>query len=174
LTSYAADLARGRLPETLFLIMGQMTTSDPARSPAGTESLWAYTHVPRGLAWNQDSAARYADRAEALIERHAPGFRGLIKARAVTAPGVSEHGDLVVNGGTAAIHQQLIFRPVPGLGRADTPLDRLFLASASAHPGGGVHGAPGANAARAALARAGAFGDLYRGAITTAHRTLYR
>jgi phytoene dehydrogenase-like protein len=41
---------------------------------------------------------------------------------------------------------------VPGLGRAETPFPRLFLASASAHPGGGVHGACGANAARAALA----------------------
>jgi phytoene dehydrogenase-like protein len=51
----------------------------------------------------------------------------------------------------AQIHQQLIFRPVPGLGRAETPIARRFLAGASAHPGGGVHGAPGANAAAAAL-----------------------
>ena len=56
-----------------------------------------------------------------------------------------------VAGGTAALHQQLIFRPVPGLGRAGTPIGGLYLASASAHPGGGVHGARGANAARAAL-----------------------
>jgi phytoene dehydrogenase-like protein len=51
-----------------------------------------------------------------------------------------------------ALSQQLVFRPVPGLGRANTPIRGLFLASASAHPGGGVHGACGANAARAALA----------------------
>jgi phytoene dehydrogenase-like protein len=57
-----------------------------------------------------------------------------------------------VNGGTAQLHQQLIFRPTVGLGRAETPIRRLYLASASAHPGGGVHGACGANAARAALA----------------------
>jgi phytoene dehydrogenase-like protein len=56
-----------------------------------------------------------------------------------------------VNHGTAQIHQQLVFRPVPGLGRAETPIARLFLAGASAHPGGGVHGAAGANAAAAAL-----------------------
>jgi phytoene dehydrogenase-like protein len=55
-----------------------------------------------------------------------------------------------INGGTA-VHQQPVFRPVPGLGRPETPVRALFLASASAHPGGGVHGAPGAFAARAAL-----------------------
>ena len=45
------------------------------------------------------------------------------------------------------------FQP-PGLGRAETPVRNLYLGSASAHPGGGVHGAPGMNAARAAVAHA--------------------
>ena len=79
-----------------------------------------------------------------------------------------------LGGGTAAAYQQLFLRPIPGLGRADTPVDRLFLASASAHPGGGVHGAPGANAARAALARDRALtGRAYAAAIATAHRAIY-
>ena len=56
-----------------------------------------------------------------------------------------------VNGGTAQLHQQLVFRPTLGLGRPETPVRGLYLASASAHPGGGVHGACGANAARSAL-----------------------
>jgi len=78
-----------------------------------------------------------------------------------------------INAGTSAIHQQLFLRPVPGLGRADTPVDRLYLAGASAHPGGGVHGAAGANAARAALARNGRLGAGYGGLIRSLHRALY-
>ena len=56
-----------------------------------------------------------------------------------------------VNGGTSQLHQMLVLRPWPGTGRPGTGLRGLYLASSSAHPGGGVHGAPGANAARAAL-----------------------
>ncbi|MFE5792682.1 hypothetical protein ACFQ8C_08890 [Streptomyces sp. NPDC056503] len=56
-----------------------------------------------------------------------------------------------MNQGTTQLHQQLLFRPLPGAGRSRSPIRGLYLASATAHPGGGVHGAPGANAARAAL-----------------------
>ena len=48
----------------------------------------------------------------------------------------------------------LVLRPVPGTGRAETPVKGLYLAAAAAPPGGGVHGACGANAARAALGHA--------------------
>jgi phytoene dehydrogenase-like protein len=81
--------------------------------------------------------------------------------------------DGAINAGTTAIHQELIFRPTPGLARADTPIDRLFLAGASAHPGGAVHGGPGSNAARAALARAGMAGPAYAAVIRGVHRLVY-
>jgi len=175
----STEIATGRLPRTPFVILGQMTTTDPTRSPAGTESAWAYTHVPRGESWSPDRARRRADRVEQLVEQHAPGFRDLVVGRAVHGPEDLEarNRSLVggsINAGTAAIHQQLVFRPVPGLGRSDTPVDRLFLAGASAHPGGGVHGAAGANAARAALARNGLAGDGYRLVMRGLHRAVYR
>jgi phytoene dehydrogenase-like protein len=91
------------------------------------------------------------------MERLAPGFGSRVLVRRVLGPREMEARDanLVgggINGGTAQIHQQLFFRPVPGLGRAETGVEGLYLGSAAAHPGGGVHGAPGSNAARAALA----------------------
>jgi len=96
------------------------------------------------------------ERVEAQVEAVAPGFRDLVRGRHVFTPRTMQEADAnlvngALNGGTAQIHQQLVFRPTPGRGRAETPVDRLFLASASAHPGGGVHGACGANAAKAAL-----------------------
>jgi phytoene dehydrogenase-like protein len=165
-----AQVAARAIPEAPFLLTGQMTTSDPTRSPPGTESMWAYTHVPqpdpavrdagdgsiRGT-WDADDCERFADRMQARVEHQAPGFGARILARRVLGPRELEARDAnlvggAVNGGTSQIHQQLFLRPVPRLlGRAETGVAGLYLASASAHPGGGVHGAPGNNAARAAI-----------------------
>jgi len=174
---FGLELAGQRIPEQPFVLAGQMTTADPSRSPAGTETLWAYTHVPRGL--NRAAAAAVADRMQATIERHAPGFGSQIIGRAVSSPAglQAENANLddgAIGGGTSTLSQQLVFRPTPGLGRADTPIDRLYLASASAHPGGGVHGACGSNAARAALARNRAgTGSVYRAAVGAAGRAAW-
>ncbi len=170
---HAADLSVGRTPERPFLLFGQMTTTDPSRSPAGTESAWAYTHVPHGVTWTPDLAAAEVERVEAAVERVAPGFRDAVITRHVQTPAdleaaVSSLRGGAVNGGTSAIHQQLFFRPTPGLGRPETPVPGLYLASASAHPGGGVHGACGWNAARAALGAAGRTGAVRRALTRTA------
>jgi phytoene dehydrogenase-like protein len=93
---------------------------------------------------------------QATVERHAPGFTSRIIGRRVQGPTELCQADADLDGGTAA------FRPMSGLGSADTPIDRLFLAGTSARPGGAVPGAPGANAARAALTRAGVGGARYR------------
>jgi phytoene dehydrogenase-like protein len=179
LTDYAADLSTGRLPARPFVLVGQMTTSDPSRSPEGTEALWAYTHLPRGLSRDPERIDEQVERVTDLLERHAPGFRSRVAGRWVQSPAHLQevNPSLVggaINGGTAQLHQQLVFRPVPGLSGAATPIDRLYLASSSAHPGGGVHGGPGANGARAALARAGALGSVRRGTTAALLRRIYR
>ncbi|MFB7599089.1 phytoene desaturase family protein [Streptomyces sp. NPDC056160] len=169
LTRFAAQIAMRQVPDRPFALFGQMTTADPSRSPRGTESAWAYTHVPREItgdaadegltgAWDTREQEIMADRVERQVERFAPGFRATVRARRILAPPTLQALDSnldtgSINGGTVALHQQLVFRPVPGTGRPETPVAGLYLASAGAHPGGGVHGAPGANAARAALRR---------------------
>ncbi|QLQ35140.1 phytoene desaturase family protein [Micromonospora robiginosa] len=179
LTTYAAALARGEVPRDPFLLVGQMTVADPSHSPPGTESLWSYTHLPFRRHWRAEDVAGHVERMEEVLEAAAPGFRASVVGRHVAGPADLEAAEpsLVggaLGGGTAAAYQQLFLRPIPGLGRADTPVDRLYLASASAHPGGGVHGAPGANAARAALARDRALtGEMYARAVAAAHRAVY-
>ncbi|MFI8345330.1 phytoene desaturase family protein [Streptomyces sp. NPDC085639] len=178
LTRFAAQIAMGQVPREPFALFGQMTTADPSRSPAGTESAWTYTHVPQHItadagpdgitgSWGAREQEAMADRIEAQVERFAPGFRARIAARRILAPTTLQAMDEnlhngAINNGTTALHQQAIFRPTPGTGRPETPVKGLYLASAAAHPGGGVHGAPGANAARAALRRHGLHTLLHR------------
>ena len=172
LRSAGDQLDAGLVPEHPFVIVSQTTTADPTRSPAGTEVAWAYAHVPQlvrcdagrdGItgAWEGGDGERYADRIQDEIERRAPGFAARVRARHVHTPVSLEALDAnlkggAVNGGTAALRQQLFLRPTPDwTGGERTPIDGLYLASASAHPGGGVHGACGANAAHAALRQHG-------------------
>jgi len=106
--------------------------ADRTRAPAGKETVWAYTH---------DTAD--ADVLEQRIEALAPGFRALMRGRHVAHLPVGR-----VNGGTARFRNQLLFRP--RFGRPELA-PGVYLGSMSAHPGGGVHGAPGWIAAQAAL-----------------------
>jgi phytoene dehydrogenase-like protein len=167
LTMSTAQLACGLIPAKPLIVVGQMTTADSSRSPPGTEALWAYAHVPqrvRGDAAGEITGAGtpaevevFADRLQARIEANAPGFQDRILARHVLSPpAMQELNPSLINGplnaGTAQIYQQLIFRPIPAFGRPATPVANMYLASGSAHPGGGVHGAPGANAATLAIA----------------------
>ncbi len=173
LVDFAADLSTGRIPTRPFALFGQMTTADPTRSPEGTESAWAYTHLPHRPVWSDEEVTAHVERVEDAVERVAPGFRGAVVARQVQSPAdlqasnANLHGG-AVNGGTSSAHQQLVFRPTTGLGRPETPVQDLYLASASAHPGGGVHGACGWNAARAALGAHGRAGALRRALLRTA------
>ena len=110
-----ADLNTATLPERPFMLFGQMATADPSRSPAGTESAWAYTHLPRGLA-DDESAAKLSVVVDRVLEEHAPGFTDRVVGRVIQRPSDLEGSDAnlhtgAVNGGTSQLYQQLIFRP---------------------------------------------------------------
>ena len=148
------EVAGGRLPERPFLLAGQQSVADPTRAPAGSHTLWAYTHPPPGVDWAR-AREPFTDAIEQQIERFAPGFRDRILARHTLAPDDLQRRDanLVggdVGGGSYAL-DQLILRPLPSLRPYSTPLRGLYLGSASAFPGGAVHGVPGHAAAKAAL-----------------------
>jgi phytoene dehydrogenase-like protein len=154
LIGFTRQVRAGQLPDNPYLVIGQQSLLDPSRAPHGGHTLWAYSHVPSYLhdGWVKHKQA-FADRVEGRIESLAPGFRGLIRARAISAPDDLEAmdenlvgGDL--GGGSACIGQQLFFRPAFPYFRHRTPVRGVYLASASAHPGAGVHGACGFNAAQ--------------------------
>jgi phytoene dehydrogenase-like protein len=160
LARFTAEVRAGQLPSHPYLVLGQQTLLDPTRAPAGHHTLYGYTHAPSVLpgGWGAHRE-RFADTIEARIEELAPGFRDLIEGRILHDPTDLEArnenlvgGDL--GGGTAAITHQLFLRPVFPYFRYRTPVKGLYLCSSYAHPGTGVHGACGYNAALAALSEA--------------------
>jgi phytoene dehydrogenase-like protein len=177
LALWSTSMAIGRPSPYDFLLVGQMATADPTRAPEGHESVWSYSHLPRGMA-APDVADALAGRMDALIEAHAPGFGARVVRRWVQRPQDMEDGDpsLVqgtINGGTAQLHQQIVWRPIPGLGRPETAVAQLYLAGSSAHPGGGVHGAPGHLAAQSAINGA-RLGGLPGGLLVRGNRLLQK
>ena len=148
------DIVAGRLPHAPFLLSGQQSLADPTRAPAGKHTAWAYTHVPPAIDWGTERE-RFADVIERHVERYAPGFRDTILARHVMAPRDLERRDENLVGGDVGAGSyaldQLVFRPLPALNPYATPVRGLYIGSASAFPGGAVHGVCGHAAARAAL-----------------------
>jgi phytoene dehydrogenase-like protein len=153
LVTAAQDARRGEVPERPALVVGQQSLHDPTRVPENRQSLYVYAHVPSRYELSDEAVA---ERIEAQLERFAPGFSDLVLARSMRSPPETERqnpslvgGDLA--GGAYEIDQQLIFRPSPMLSRYRSPLTGLYVAGASTHPGGAVHGMSGRGAADALL-----------------------
>ena len=143
------DVARGMHSSNPYVLVSQPSNTDPGRAPAGGHVLWAYTHVPKYST---------IDQTEAVIrqlERFAPGFRDVILASSSrTAMDMQNYNPNYVGGDIAAgatSLTQLIKRPVLSPNPWRTPLNGVYLSSASTPPGPGVHGLAGWHAARHAL-----------------------
>lgn len=155
LARFVKQVRAAELPDLPYLVVGQQSLLDPSRAPAGKHTLWCYSRVPSTRPWRAD-APLFAARIEDRIEGLAPGFKKLILARHVAAPPDLEAtnpnligGDL--GGGSAQLDQQLFFRPMFPYFRYRTPVNGLYLCSSYTHPGAGVHGMCGFNAAAAVL-----------------------
>ncbi|HEX5521195.1 MAG TPA: NAD(P)/FAD-dependent oxidoreductase [Longimicrobiaceae bacterium] len=140
----------GETPARPFVLAAQPSAFDETRAPGGTQTAWAYCHVPNG------STRDMTPEIEAEMERHAPGFRDVVLARAtMTARDIEAHDPNFVGGdiaGGAMTLSQLFFRPVARPSPYRTPAEGIYLCSSATPPGGAVHGMCGFYAAEAVLA----------------------
>jgi len=153
------DIAKfGEIPEELWVDCVVSSNADSSLAPPGKHILTCFVqYVPYHLregSWD-DKRELLGDRVIRKIAEYAPNVPQTIVARQVLTPldlertyGLTEgnifHGDL-------RLEQLFFMRPVAGWSQYRTPVDGLYLCGAGAHPGGGVTGAPGRNAAHQAL-----------------------
>jgi phytoene dehydrogenase-like protein len=154
----ADDGKYGRLSERPMLDAVLPTVLDPSLAPTGQHLMtitvqWAPYHLREGD-WDAQREA-LGERVIATLAQYAPGFRELVVRRRVITPLDWERDYGLTEGsifhGEMGLDQLLFMRPVPGFGQYRTPIARLYLCGAGTHPGGGVTGAPGYNAAREIL-----------------------
>jgi len=140
---------QGRHTEKPFVLLAQASVCDDTRAPKGKHTGWAYCHVPNG------SDVDMSEAIENQIERFAPGFRDCVMERRVMRCADYEtYNPNLVGGdvtGGANDWTQLLARPVLRLNPYTTPVDNVFICSASTPPGAGVHGMCGYRAAQAVL-----------------------
>jgi phytoene dehydrogenase-like protein len=133
---------------------------DPTVAPPGRHLMSMFVQYGpyelRDGSWD-DTREAFADRCFDLLDEYAPNFKRAVIARQVLAPVDLERVFNLTGGnifqGAMTPGQLFAFRPVPGYARYRTPLPGLYLCGAAAHPGGGVMGTPGLNAAREILSR---------------------
>jgi phytoene dehydrogenase-like protein len=139
--------------EMLIPSMLDETLAPPGRHVASLFVQHVAPHLPEPRSWADPAEKqRFADLVVETVTRHAPNFRASVIARQVLSPLDLEQRFGLIDGdifhGALSLDQLFSLRPT--LGHADyrMPLERLYLCASGAHPGGGVTGVPGHNAAR--------------------------
>jgi phytoene dehydrogenase-like protein len=160
---------RGLLPAEATVVVGQPLALDPSRAPDGRWILWIQLQeIPARLkgdaageidtsgGWTEAVREAYADRIQARIAAHAPGFDASVLRRVALSPlDIEAANPNMVNGdiyaGSCALDQNLIWRPRPGLPGHRTHVDRLWHIGASTHPGPGLGAGSGTLVAKSLL-----------------------
>ncbi|MBZ5542777.1 MAG: NAD(P)/FAD-dependent oxidoreductase [Acidobacteriia bacterium] len=151
----------GRPSERPMLEITLPTTYDDSLAPEGKHLMNIFLqYTPYSLSpevapsWHALKES-YADRVMEMIEEYAPGFKNLILHRHIVTPLDLEEEYGMTGGnifhGEMSVDQLFFLRPVPGWAKYRTPIRGLYLCGSGTHPGGGVMGAPGFNAAREIL-----------------------
>ncbi|MGB7340382.1 MAG: NAD(P)/FAD-dependent oxidoreductase [Phototrophicaceae bacterium] len=132
-----------------YILLAQHSLFDDTRAPESKHTCWAYCHAPHG------STRDMTEVIDTQIERYAPGFRDIIlKRHTMNTVAFENYNPNYIGGDINAGVQnlaQLFTRPVTRLSPYTTPNKKLYLASSSVPPGGGVHGMGGYWAAKEAL-----------------------
>ena len=132
---------------------------DPTVAPPGKHLMSMFMqYAPYELKdgpWTDALRNEFADRCFDIVEQYAPGFKDSVIDRQILTPVDLESTFGLTGGsifqGAMPLHQLFMFRPVPGYASYNTPIKNLYMCGAAAHPGGGVMGASGWNAARVML-----------------------
>ena len=151
----------GEFSESPILEITIPSLQDASLSPAGHHVMSiSASFAPYNLkqGWGQGRES-FKQNVLKVLEQYAPGISELIVAEEILTPTDIEQQYGVTGGhwhhGELALDQLFMMRPVYGAAQYDTPIDGLFLCGAAAHPGGGVSGIPGHNAAKRIIALAG-------------------
>ncbi len=139
------------------------TLIDPTMTPPGKHFMSVFVqYVPPALAngpWTPGQRDAFGETVIGLIEEMAPGFRNLILHKQVRSPWDIENEVGLTEGnifqGELTLDQLMFNRPIPGFAKYRGPVPGFYMCGSSTHPGGGVMGAPGYNAAREVLRDAG-------------------
>lgn len=152
------DAKYGSPSQSPLLELTVPTIYDPSLAPEGRHILGIFIqyapYTLRDANWDE-LREPFAYRVFDLIEEYAPGFRDLIVDKQVLTPLDLERRFGLTGGnifhGEMSLDQMFVMRPVAGSARYRTPIRGLYLCGSGTHPGGGVMGAPGYNAAHAIL-----------------------
>ncbi len=153
------DAQRGELSREPWIEAYMQSSTDPTVAPPGTHTIsmfcqYAPYHL-KGREWNDATRDEMADRIIATMTRFAPNFAGAVIDRQALSPVDIEARYGLPNGnifqGEITPDQLFSLRPAPEVARYRTPVSGLYLCGSGSHPGGGVMGAPGHNAAQALL-----------------------
>ncbi|SMH55224.1 Phytoene dehydrogenase-related protein [Mesorhizobium australicum] len=149
------DWKEGRFSADPFLDMVIPTTLDPTMAPAGKHFMSCFVqYAPpkiEGRDWTDADRDAFAETVISQIADYSPGFRDRIVHMEVRTPREIEAEVGLTEGnifqGELTFDQLLFNRPVPGYAQYRSPVGGLYMCGSSTHPGGGVMGAPGRNAA---------------------------
>lgn len=166
------DWKAGRYSRDPFLDMMIPTTTDPTMTPPGKHFMSCFVqYAPpkiEGRDWTDADRDAFGQTVLNQIEQYAPGFKNLVLHAEVRTPRELEAEVGLTEGnifqGELTFDQLLFNRPVPGYAQYRSPIDGLWMCGSSTHPGGGVMGAPGRNAAAEilrSLKKPAIMGDAY-------------